>query len=266
LTAPARACTLAGSAAEIAMAYVVIGNYVSPYVRKVLVCMELKGLAYQIDPIAPFVGNDEFSRLSPLRRIPVLLDDGRVINDSSVICQYLDEVHPAPALHPADPAERARVRWLEEYADTALADALILRLFYQRAIRPHVFGEPTDEAVAREALELHIPRALDYLETQLPADGFVCGTLSIADIAIACMFRTAAFVRFAIDPARWPRSAAFVQRVLALAPFRKLAALEDAILRLPLAEQRAALAAAGAPLTAQTWGTGLPRHGLPRAS
>src|SRR5574337_2211879 len=66
----------------------VIGNYLSPYVRKVLVCLELKGLEYEIDPIAPFVGNDEFTRLSPLRRIPVLLDGGLVLADSSVICQY----------------------------------------------------------------------------------------------------------------------------------------------------------------------------------
>jgi hypothetical protein len=50
----------------------IIGNYISPYVRKVLVCLELKGIDYEIDPIAPFVGNDQFSQLSPLRRIPVL--------------------------------------------------------------------------------------------------------------------------------------------------------------------------------------------------
>lgn len=246
------------------MAFVVIGNYVSPYVRKVLACLELKRLDYRIDPIAPFVGNDDFERLSPLRRIPVLLEGGRVFNDSSVICQYLEDTHPAPALYPADPADRARARWLEEYADTALADALIWRLFYQKAIRRHVFGEAGDEAVIEEALERHIPHALDYLETQLPAEGFLFGTVTVADIAIACMFRTAAFVRFAIDAGRWPRSAAFVPRVLALEPFRRLAALEDAMLRLPLAGQRAALAAAGAPLTADTLGTATPRHGLPR--
>jgi glutathione S-transferase len=249
---------------ERAMAFTVIGNYVSPYVRKVLVCMELKGLAYEIDPIAPFVGNDAFEHMSPLRRIPVLLEDARVFNDSSVICQYLEDTHPQPALYPTDPATRARARWLEEYADTALADALIWRLFYQKAIRRYVFGEPTDEAVVQEALEQHIPRALDYLERELPSAGFLFGGVSIADIAITCMFRTAAFVRFAIDPTRWPRSAAFVERVLALEPFRKLAVLEDAMLRQPLAGQRAALAAAGAPLTAATLGTSVPRHGLAR--
>ena len=53
----------------------IIGSYLSPYVRKVLVCLHLKGIPYEIDPIIPFMGNDEFSRLSPIRRIPVLIDD-----------------------------------------------------------------------------------------------------------------------------------------------------------------------------------------------
>lgn len=246
------------------MAFVLIGNYLSPYVRKVLACMELKGLAYEIDPIVPFMGNEAFERLSPLRRIPLLIHDDRVLLDSSVICQYLEDIHPAPSLYPVDPADRAHARWLEEYADTALADALIWRLFYQKAIRPFVFGEERDEAVISETLQQHIPRALDYLETQLPVEGYLFGALSIADIAIASIFRTAAFVRFAIDAARWPRSAAFVERVLAHETFRKLATLEDAMMRLPPAEQRAALAAAGAPLTPETFGTSKPRHGFPR--
>lgn len=246
------------------MAFVVIGNYLSPYVRKVLVCMELKGLGYQIDPIVPFVGNEAFERISPLRRIPLLIEDGRVFRDSSVICQYLEDVHPEPSLYPAGAADRAHARWLEEYADTALADALIWRLFYQKAIRPYVFGEERDEKVIGETLERHIPRALDYLETQLPAEGYLFGALSIAEVAIASMFRTAGFVRFAIDAAHWPRSAAFVQRVLAHEVFARLARLEDVMLRLPIHEQRAALAAAGAPLTADTFGTSKPRHGLPR--
>ena len=53
----------------------IIGSPISPYVRKVLVCLELKKLDYEIDPIVPFFGDDRFSQLSPLRRIPVLIDD-----------------------------------------------------------------------------------------------------------------------------------------------------------------------------------------------
>lgn len=244
----------------------IIGNYVSPYVRKVLVFLELKGIAYQIDPIAPFVGNDEFTRLSPLRRIPVLIDGELVLNDSSVICQYLEDRFPTPALYPNDLADRAQARWLEEYADTQLADALVWRLFYQLAVRRHVFGEQPDEAIVQQAREVEIPAVLDYLETRMPGQGFVFGALSIADISIACFARTASFVRHTIDAERWPRCASLVARVQALPVFQKLAAFEDCVLRLPLAEQRRALLDAGAPLCSESLGTNRPRHGLPRAS
>src|SRR5262245_56483535 len=96
----------------------IVGSYLSPSVRKVLVCLELKGVAYEIDPIVPFFGDDRFSASSPLRRVPVLIDDRVTLSDSSVICQYLEECHPEPALYPRDVAARARARWLEEYADT----------------------------------------------------------------------------------------------------------------------------------------------------
>ncbi|MDQ6646287.1 MAG: glutathione S-transferase family protein [Pseudomonadota bacterium] len=242
----------------------IIGNYVSPYVRKVLVCLEWKGLDYEIDPIAPFVGNDEFSRLSPLRRVPVLIDNALVLNDSSVICQYLEDKHPAPTLFPRDIAERAQARWLEEFADTRLGEVVVWRLFYQLGVKRHLFHQETDHAVVAQAREVDVPEALDYLESQLPDTGFVFGTPSIADITIASFFRTAAFVRYVIDAERWPRCSALVKQTLALPPFAKLARFEECILRLPLAEQRAALLAAGAPLSNDTLGNTAPRHAFGR--
>jgi len=86
----------------------VVGNYLSPYVRKVLVCLDLKGVEYQIDPIVPFFGNDDFTRISPVRRIPVLIDDLVTLSDSSVICEYLEERYPSPPLRPPTPPERAQ--------------------------------------------------------------------------------------------------------------------------------------------------------------
>lgn len=234
----------------------VIGSYISPYVRKVLVFLETKGIEYEIDPIAPFVGNEEFARLSPLKRIPVLLDGELVLTDSSVICQYLEDKFPEPSLYPRDIAARARARWLEEYADTRLADGLIWRLFYEISIKKRTTGQPADEAVVQHAREVEIPAALDYLETQVPPDAFIFGEPSIADIAIACYFRTAAFVRYTADAARWPRVAALLERAWALPAFRKLAHFEECSLRVPLAEQRQVLRAAGARLAAETLGTG----------
>ena len=103
----------------------IIGSYVSPYVRKVLACLNLKRLDYEIDPITPFFGGDKFERLSPLRRIPVLVDGAVTLCDSSVICAYLDEAYPGHPLLPDAPTDRARARWLEEFADSRLGDIFI---------------------------------------------------------------------------------------------------------------------------------------------
>jgi glutathione S-transferase len=76
--------------------------------------------------------------------------------------------------------------------------------------------------VVAQVREVDVPEALDYLENQLPDDGFVFGAPSIADITIARFFRTAAFVRYVIDAERWPRCAAPVEPTLAWPPFAKL--------------------------------------------
>jgi glutathione S-transferase len=78
-------------------AVTIVGSYISPYVRKVLAVLHLKGIAYQIDPIVPFFGNDQFSEMSPLRRIPVYSDGKVTLCDSTVICEYLEDLHPARA-------------------------------------------------------------------------------------------------------------------------------------------------------------------------
>jgi len=242
----------------------IIGSYLSPYVRKVLVVLDLKGISYEIDPIVPFFGGDGFSQMSPIRRIPVLIDDDGTIADSSVICQYLEDRYPQPMLYPADIVDRARARWLEEYADSRMGEVFIWRLFNQVAIKRAVWGEQTDKSVVEKTLREDVPQVLDYLETQIPVEGFVFGTVSIADISIACFFRNAAFSQFQIDSARWPRTAAFVERILKLDSFEKLKLIEDRLLRTPLAQHRAALTEIGVPLTKATYGTTEPRRGIMR--
>jgi glutathione S-transferase len=240
----------------------IVGSYLSPYVRKVLVCLELKGIAYEIDHIVPFFGDDRFSKLSPLRRIPVLIDGDLVLSDSSVICQYIEDKQPAPSLLPADIRDRARARWLEEFADTRMGDVFIWRLFNQIAIRPSVWGEKGDRELVDRTLKEDVPAVLDYLEAEAPTGAFRFGALSLADIAIAAFFRNAGWVRFQIDAARWPRAAAWMARTLAEPPFVKLARIEDAVLRSPIAEQRAALMKLGAPVSAETYASPTPRRGV----
>ncbi|RPI16282.1 MAG: glutathione S-transferase family protein [Lysobacterales bacterium] len=190
----------------------VVGGYLSPYVRKVLACLEYKGLAYEIDPIVAFYGDERFGSLSPLRRVPVLVDDRVTLADSTVICEYLEDRYPTPALHPEDVVDRARARWLEEYADSRMGDVFVWGLFD----------------------------------------------------AIACFLRNAAFARYKVDPLRWPRTATFVDRVLALDCLARLQPYEAPMLRTPIPAQREALVAAGAPVSADTLAGAMPRRGVPR--
>lgn len=238
----------------------IIGNYVSPFVRKVLVALELKGVSYLVDPIVPYFGNDEFTLISPTRRIPVLQDDRVTVPDSSVICQYLEERYPEPTLFPGDAAQRARIRWLEEFSDSRLAEVLIWKLFNQRVLRRFIWGKEPDEAVITQVIEQDLPPILDYLEGQAPTEGFFFGALSLADVAVACPFRNAAFAGYQVSAERWPRLAGLLERIFAVPAFERLKAYEKVCIKTPPSDHRSALAQAGAPLTETTYGQAVARR------
>jgi glutathione S-transferase len=242
----------------------IIGSYVSPYVRKVLVCMELKGLDYEVDPITPFFGNDEFRKLSPLCRIPVLIDGALVLTDSTVIAEYLDEQFPEPRLLPKEPKERARARWLEEYADSRLGDVFIWGLFYPKMVHPRVWGEPGDQGRIDKTLTDDLPTALDYLEGELPDHGYLFGEIGLADIAIASFFRNGSYAGFVPDSSRWPKTSRFVDLVLRHPAFQRLHQLEMIQLSRTIEGRRQALIDAGAKLTVETYGQREPRKGVMR--
>ncbi|HEJ4563191.1 TPA: glutathione S-transferase family protein [Pseudomonas aeruginosa] len=228
----------------------IIGSYLSPYVRKVLVLLELKGIAYRIDPIVPFFGDEAFERLSPLRQIPVLVDGDFVLNDSSVICQYLEERYSQPSLYPADIGQRAQARWLEEYADSRLGQVIIWQLFHQLVINRGIWQREPDQAILQRTYDEDLPSICNYLEGRVPPSGWLCGELSIADVAVACLFRNAQLARYQVDGERWPRLARLLADAFALPAFQHLARFEKATAQTPVAEQRQALREAGAPLSA----------------
>ncbi len=145
-----------------------------------------------------------------------------------------------------------------------MGEVFIWRLFNQVAIKPSVWGEQTDAAVVEKTLSEEIPHVLDYLEAEAAGEGFRFGALSIADITIACFFRNAGFARFRVDAARWPRTAAFVERVLKIESFEKLKPIEERLRRTPLSQHRAVSAEMGVPLTRDQLGVGAPRRGIMR--
>lgn len=239
----------------------IIGNTVSPYVRKILAILVHKGIDFEIDPIVPFFGDDEFSKLSPLRRIPVLIDGDTIVNDSSVIAQYLEEKYPAPAILPTTLGLRARARWLEEYADTHLGDLFVWKSFGRMVIAPAFFGTVRDVEAHRRLLETEVPAAMDYLEQETPEEGFFCGAFSFADIAVAAMFRNMMYARWTPDASRWPKVSAWLARAEAHPSLKAPTDWSDALAKTPPSEQREKLKSIGLRVTDKSHLSARPRKG-----
>jgi glutathione S-transferase len=242
----------------------IIGSPVSPFVRKVLAVCELKGVSYRLDPIVPFYGNDSFSDLSPLRRIPVWSDAQATLCDSTVICEYLEERYPTPSTLPGSAAQRAQARWLEEYSDTRMADVFIWRVFYEAVILPFIFQRPRDKEKIAKAVAEQLPQVMDYLERVAPADGFLAGTISLGDLAVAIPFGNLRWARVVPDKARWPKTCAWVARTEAAPALAKVTAYAEAMMQAPPQQHRQVLATLGVPLTDATIAGDVPRPGLDR--
>ncbi len=206
------------------------GVSASPFVRKVRVALHEKGIDYELIPQMPFGQSDEYLAISPLGKIPCFEEDGFTVPDSSVILQYLEEAKEGTALLPADAKGRATARFHEEFADTALTEALTT-VFFQRVVAPMFLDQATDEAAVEASLTEAVPNRLGQLEKML-ADGrefLVGGSLSIADIATASPFVNFAHAGAEIDAARFPKTAAYVARLHARPSYAKCIEEEKAM-------------------------------------
>lgn len=115
---------------------ILVGQYDSPYVRRVAISLRMLGLVYEHDTRSVFGDFESMRQTNPVARIPALvLDDGEVLIDSAAILDWLDEhVGPARALLPhAGDARRHALRRI------ALATGAIDKIGaanYERLIRP----------------------------------------------------------------------------------------------------------------------------------
>ena len=239
----------------------IIGNTVSPYVRKILVILTMKGISFRIAPIVPFFGDDEFQKLSPLRRIPVLIDGDVVLNDSSVIAQYLEESYPFPSVLPASAAARGRARWFEEYSDSRLGDVFIWKGFGAVVVAPAIFGAARDLDAFKKHLDTDVVEVMAYLESVMPADGFLCGPFGLADISIAVMFKGMEYARWKPETARWPKTVAWLARAEAHPAMKLTGGWSDALVKTAPAEQRAKAKEIGLTLAEKSYFADKPRRG-----
>lgn len=148
----------------------------------------------------------EFLRLNPYGKIPVLVEDDKVLFESCIINEYLEEKYPDPPLMPKDPYLRGRGRVLVDYALNFMHEpywALRGEMRKPEAER--------DAAVAADNRR-RLAELLPYLETALDDKPYFLGELSLADIAI--MPRFLRMEEYGgLDPASSPRLAAWLNRM-----------------------------------------------------
>jgi glutathione S-transferase len=164
---------------------ILIGQFDSPFVRRVGIALDLYGFAFTHRPWSTFGDAALIGPLNPLCRVPTLvLDEGEALADSHVILAYLDSLVGADrALMPrAEPARRAAFRMIG--LATGAADAAV-SLFYE--LRLHT--ETSETLVTRRRAQ--VMDTLAVLEQAVAGtDAFLFeGRIGHADIALAAMFR-----------------------------------------------------------------------------
>jgi glutathione S-transferase len=208
---------------------IVHGAHGSPFVRKVLVALAIKELPYEQKQQIPFIKDPEYRKINPLGKIPTLQDGDLTLCDSTVICEYLEDTYPQPPLYPANSVDKARARWFEELGGTRVAE-LAAGIFFQRFMRPLVLKQETDEAAVEKIINKQLPPLLDYLEAQVPAQGFIFGPFMMADLSLMSPFVNAAYAGYEVDAARWPKFTYFLARVKAHPVVSEVLAAEAAAL------------------------------------
>ena len=193
---------------------ILYGAPVSPSVRKVLAYAGEKGIALELTPVGIGDTNPDFGAISPFKKMPALKDGDFGISDSTAIITYLEAKHPEPALLPADPENRARVIWFEEFRDT-IVTAAAGPIFFNTIVAPRFLKQEGDMAVVENAKTNLLPPVCAYLESVIPASGFlVADQFSLADIAVACPFVNAAHCGVVPDAATYPKLTAFLAAIL----------------------------------------------------
>ncbi len=197
---------------------ILYGSSLSPYVRKVLAFAGEKGLELELQPTgtAPGQSSEGFLEASPFRKMPAFRDGDFTLADSSAIIHYLEAKYPEPPLIPSDPKLRGKTIWFEEFADTILISCGA-KIFFNLIVAPRFLGKPGDEEAARRAELNDLPPILDYLERMIPETGgyLVGDRLTLADLAVAGPFANFRHTKTNVDPDRYPRTVAYVDRILA---------------------------------------------------
>lgn len=193
---------------------ILIGQYDSPFVRRVGIALTLYGMAFEHRPWSVFGDGDRIRALNPLMRVPTLIvSEGDVLTDSHMILDYIDNLVSEPMFPRCEPA-RHRVLRIATLG-TGLAEKAV-SLFYEG--RLHDVTSP----VWVNRCRVQIAAVLAALEAERPASDWWFGDrIGHADIAVACALRFVAEAHPGlIDMTDYPKLQAHAAKAEALPVFQ----------------------------------------------
>ena len=134
-----------------------------PFSRKVRVVLKEKNLDFELMPERVWERRPEYLEMNPAGEVPVMVEpDGKVIVDSGVICEYLEEVYRDRLLMGIDPVDRAEIRRLVAWFDLKMNREVTLNLVGEKMMKRMMgYGNPNSSAI--RAGHTNIRYHLDYI-------------------------------------------------------------------------------------------------------
>lgn len=198
-----------------------IGYLDSPFVRRVAITMQFLGIEYTHRELSIFRNYDEFRSINPMVKVPTLvLDDGQVLSDSTLIIDYLQSHIARRSLMPAN-TEAYRAA-LQHIGAALVAMEKVAQLIYETSHRP----EDLQYGPWITRLEQQLEGAAGLMEASVAACAasgsrwLFGGELTQADISIAVAWRFMQHIeRVNLEPKNYPALVAFSARAEALPEF-----------------------------------------------
>jgi glutathione S-transferase len=167
----------------------------SPYARKVRMVLAEKRLPFELRVEKVWQRRPEYLELNPASTVPTLVEDnGLVVADSNVICEYLDEAYPDASLIGRSIGERVEVRRLVCWFDQKFADEVSKNLLWEKNMK-QALGLGPPEASALRAGYANMKHHLAYIGWLAETRKWLAGAnLSLADFAAAAFLSSLDFI------------------------------------------------------------------------
>lgn len=175
----------------------------SPFCRKVRLTLAEKKQEVELIEERYWEPSPDFLRRNPAGKVPVLKIDSKVLSESQAICEYLEDLHPTPALMPRDADGRYEVRRLCAWFDDKFYEEVTSKLLYERMNKKVMqLGYPDSKAVKSGASR--IKHHLDYMSGLLDQRRWLAGdVMTLADFTAAAHLSCLDY----ISDVDWNRSA-----------------------------------------------------------